>query len=47
MAQLKFDKKGNLAPQKISFKVKHDEKTKEQIRNVELTDLIVSCLPLQ
>lgn len=36
MAQLKFDKKGNLSPQTISFKVKHDENTKEQLKNIEL-----------
>lgn len=36
MAQLKFDKDGGLSPQTISFKVKHDEKTKEQLRNIRL-----------
>lgn len=36
MTQLKFDSKGNFAPQKISFKVKHDEPTKEQLNNIEL-----------
>jgi hypothetical protein len=36
MTQLKFDRKGKLAPQKISFKVKHDENTKEQLKNIEL-----------
>lgn len=36
MTQLKFDEKGNLSSQTISFKIKHDEKTKEQIENIEL-----------
>ena len=31
MAQLKFNKKGVLIPQKISYDVKHDERDKELI----------------
>lgn len=31
MAQLKFNKKGVLIPQKISYDVKHDERDKEFI----------------
>jgi hypothetical protein len=36
MGQLKFDSKGNLSPQTIKFGVKHDENTKEQLKNREL-----------
>ena len=33
MAQLKFDKKGFLIPQKINYDVKHSERDKEFIDN--------------
>lgn len=36
MSQLKFDSNGNLSSQIIKFNVKHDEKTKEQIKSMEL-----------
>jgi hypothetical protein len=36
MAQLKFDSNGNLSSQIIKFNVKHDENTKEQLKNIEL-----------
>lgn len=44
MNQLKFDSKGNLLPQTISFRVKHNEKTKEQIRSIELEKAVLHGL---
>ena len=44
MTQLKFDSKGNLLPQTVSFKVKHDENSKEQLKNIELKKTVLHGL---
>lgn len=46
MTQLKFDKKGNLSPQTIRFSIKHDENTKEQLKNIELEKEVLHGLEI-
>lgn len=35
MKKIKFDENGVLIPQKLNFKIKHDEKTIEIIKNLK------------
>ena len=44
MGQLKFDKKGNLSAQTISYKVKHDDEIKEHLKNIELEKAVLHGL---
>lgn len=46
MTQLKFDKDGSLLPRVIAFDVKHNEKTKEQLENMELEKEVLHGLEI-
>lgn len=39
---MKFDKNGMLKPQKVSYKIKHDDQSKELIKKLKIEAVVIS-----